>query len=108
MAITHASLPLPHTDAKSLLFKNLKVIHPMKLDSTKCPYCQSPTVIREVPEYEDEREGIYFPYEIVITCTGVHKGKQLDIADWYNADESIDSKILQKYTQDDPDIVTHR
>tara|TARA_R110001606_G_scaffold396364_1_gene570344 strand:- start:572 stop:733 length:162 start_codon:yes stop_codon:yes gene_type:complete len=53
----------------------------MKLDSTKCPYCQAPTVIREIPEYEDERDGIYYPYEIVITCTGMHNGKQLDIAD---------------------------
>jgi hypothetical protein len=78
----------------------------MRLDSTKCPYCQAPTVIREIPEYEDERDGIYFPYEIVITCTGVHKGKQLDIADWYSAD--TEPEILQKYTQDDPEIVTHR
>jgi len=78
----------------------------MRLDSTKCPYCQAPTVIREIPEYEDEREGVYFPYEIVITCTGVHKGKQLDIADWYSAD--TEPEILQKYTQGDPEIVTHR
>ena len=88
MVTSYASLPLTLTDARSLLFNT------MNLDSTKCPYCQAPTIIREVPEYEDEREGIYFPCEIVITCTGVHKG--------------IDPLILQKYTQDDPDIVTYR
>ena len=98
MVTSYASLPLTLTDARSLLFNT------MNLDSTKCPYCQAPTIIREVPEYEDEREGIYFPCEIVITCTGVHKGKQ----DWYSLGESIDPLILQKYTQDDPDIVTYR
>lgn len=103
MVINHASLPLPHTDTKSLLFKEN-----MNLDATKCPYCKAPTVIREIPEYEDEREGIYFPYEVVITCTGVHKDRQLDIADWYDANQDIGPKMAQKYTQDDPEIVTHR
>ena len=53
MVINHASLPLPHTDTESLLFKEN-----MNLDATKCPYCKAPTVIREIPEYEDEREGL--------------------------------------------------
>tara|TARA_Y100001951_G_C11257717_1_gene250489 strand:+ start:304 stop:546 length:243 start_codon:yes stop_codon:yes gene_type:complete len=80
----------------------------MIIDNTKCPYCDADTVIREYPEYEDEREGIFHPYEVVITCTGKHKGKQLDIADWYDANPDIDTDIIQKYTQEDPEIVVRR
>ncbi len=80
----------------------------MTIDNTKCPYCGSPTVIKEYMEYEDEHEGIYSPYEVVITCTGIHKGKELDIADWYDASSDINKDITHKQNHGEQNIVSRR
>lgn len=81
MVLTHASLPLPLSNLRAYSY-----LHRIMIDHKKCPLCNAPTVIREMPEHS--KDEIFHPYEIVLTCTGIHKGKQLDIADWYDQENN--------------------
>ena len=41
-------------------------------------------MITERPQINGKDGSMMYPYEIVLTCTGDHKDKQLDSADYYD------------------------